>query len=79
MQTNCIHLHEKHDTSVFQIINKWVHKRAIMGRKCNLTTSEMFIITSELAKDISTEKISKIIGRYSQTAKKIVARTLEGR
>ena len=41
-----------------------------MGGKCNLTVSEKFVLTSELAKGISTIQTFKIIGRYDQTEKK---------
>ncbi|CAI9735624.1 Hypothetical predicted protein [Octopus vulgaris] len=43
-----------------------------MGRKCDLIASEKSIITSELANGKSILEISKIIGRYHQTAKKFV-------
>ena len=44
-----------------------------MGCKCDLKGFEKSVTTSELVKDKSTLEISKIIGRYHQTLKGIVA------
>lgn len=44
-----------------------------MGRNCDLTASEKSVIISELAKGKSTLEISKMIGRYHQTAKRFIA------
>lgn len=50
----------------------------IMGRNCDLTASEKSVIISELAKDKSTLEISKMIGRYHQTAKRFIAAPTKG-
>lgn len=52
------------DTLVFQIVNEWLHNRAIMGQSFDLITSEESVITSELAKSKSILETSKTIGRY---------------
>ncbi|CAI9720646.1 Hypothetical predicted protein [Octopus vulgaris] len=44
----------------------------IMGRKCDLTTSEKSVNTSNLAKNKSNLEISEITGRYQQTVKTFV-------
>ncbi|XP_029640422.1 hybrid signal transduction histidine kinase E-like [Octopus sinensis] len=46
--------------------------RVIGGRKCDLTASEKFVITSEVAKCNSTLEISEIIGRYHQAMKSLL-------
>ncbi|CAI9731563.1 Hypothetical predicted protein [Octopus vulgaris] len=49
---------------LFQIINEWSDNCVIMGCECYLTTSEKFVITSELLKGKSVLEISRIIERY---------------
>ena len=44
-----------------------------MNCKCNSTTSGKSFITSEFEKGKSTLELSKIIGTYHQTMKKLVA------
>ena len=53
-------------------MNKCYYNCAIMGRKCDLISSEKDI-TFELSKSKSILEISKIIGRYLQTVKRFVA------
>ena len=55
------------------MINEYDYNHAIMGRICNLISSETDIIISDLSKGKSTLEISKIIGRYPQTVKRFVA------
>ena len=45
------------------------YNRAIIGCKCNLTTSKKSVITPEFTKGKLILEISKIIGRYHQSQK----------
>lgn len=57
---------------VFQIINEWSDNCVIVDHKCDLTTSEKSVITSDLAEDKSTLEISKINVKYHQTEKNVI-------